>query len=622
MAVASNDTGDAPTAPEIEAGRFVHELPLVVDFAAERELRLRFEVGRKLYNALLGEAVRRIRRVRHDLRAHEPARLAAKSAADAQIIAEGLHYRRDAAAIKAIRKTAYANYNETRKALYREHGCSRYGLGYYATALSRSTPLFAPGHALGATVVQMLSARAWRAAEKYLLDPRVRVRFVRPTPGISSVESMNDRDAIRVVGDRVLWSGGRGGGTVTMRLRMDRKGRDLVEHYARSCSIVQTRILRRDISGRTRWFAQLVLAGAPALRPWLTTKAATVGLDLGLSICAYDSADESGLIALSGIPEQQRVALALKQRRTMRALDRSRRATNAGNYDAKGRIVPRAQRTRWATSNAYTDTLAGYHELSRVATERRKYGTRALVNSLARVGNCAVIENLSMRAWQREYGRATGFAPGEFTALLDRRLTALGGALVKIPAHVAQLSRLCHECGQHAPHTFARSVLARRQPCPTCGDHNGVQADLYQSFLARFTDAGGIVDLSQAQAAWAGASTRLAAAGSTIINATKNAPGRSRPYREALRRALRTEESVAAESRLGATQEPASSRRRNRVDTASVEVPIFRAPLWGTLHAEPLERPKKQGRKPKNCANQRSAHRALTIVQSTRSKRA
>src|SRR5579872_7341262 len=51
---------------EREEGRFVFEAPLTVDFRAERELRLRFEVGLKVYNALLGEALRRIRRVRGD----------------------------------------------------------------------------------------------------------------------------------------------------------------------------------------------------------------------------------------------------------------------------------------------------------------------------------------------------------------------------------------------------------------------------------------------------------------------------------------------------------------------------------------------------------------------------
>ena len=585
----------APTVAKPEEGRFVHEVPLTVDFSTERELRLRFEVARKLYNALLGEAIRRIRRARHDLRPYEGLRRAAKTKANEEIAALGLHFKRDAAAIKAIRKAAYAEYNAIRWATYRDHGCSRFGLGYFATELSRNTPLFAPGHALGATVVQTLSTRAWRAAEKYLLDPRVRVRFVRPSPGLSSVESMNDADAIRVQGDRVLWSSGRGGGVISMRLRLDRKGRDWVEHHARSCRIVQTRIVRRFVRGRFLWSAQLVLAGSPAERPWLTTQAGVVGLDLGLSILAFDSDRASGLLALSPLADKERARLALRHRRARRALERSRRATNAQNYAANGTVLPRARRQRWVRSAAYKQQAATLREEQRAATTRRTIHTRNLVNSIARLGNVAVLEALSMRSWQRKYGRAQGFAPGEFTATLERRLSALGGALVRVPAYTAKLSQLCHECGAYTPHTFRRTVLARRQPCPTCGDHNGTQADLYQSFLARFADAKGIVDLHQANLAWSGARSRLAAAGSTIINATKTAFGLSRPYREALRRTVRTDECVAAESRSPIALEPASSRRRKRANGVAVEVhDDIRAPRWGDPSSGALERPQRQ----------------------------
>src|SRR5712691_6482208 len=45
---------------------FLLELPLVVDSGQAKRLRAHFEVARCLYNALLGEALRRVNRMRAD----------------------------------------------------------------------------------------------------------------------------------------------------------------------------------------------------------------------------------------------------------------------------------------------------------------------------------------------------------------------------------------------------------------------------------------------------------------------------------------------------------------------------------------------------------------------------
>ncbi len=575
-------------AEERAEGRYIHELELVVDFATRKELELRFETGRKIYNALLGEALKRVRRVRHELRAHNLMRLACKAEADAAIAENELAPRSDEA--KAIRKKAYKPYNDARNALLKEHKCSRFGLSYYGTELSRKTPLWAPQHAIGATVVQELVRRAWLAAEKYMLDPRIKCKFVR-YGDMHSVESMNDADAIRVVDDRVVWSSGSGlnrGGTISMRMRLDRKNRDWVEHHVRRCEIVKTRLVHRVIQGEERYFAQIVLAGSPADRPWITTiPGEDIGIDLGLSIVAIDSNNESAIYSLTTTTPEQRAELASKQRRTNRALERSRRASNPDNYDEKGRVKPRALRKPWKCTATYRALKAQYAEASRILTEQRKSATRTLVNHVVANGNVAVIEDLSLKKWQMEYGRSTGFAPGEFTACLDRRLTALNGSLYKIPAHKAKLSQCCIQCGTYEKRDFAIRVLERRQRCSSCGfDYHGVQADVVQAFLSRHVRVEGTVDEPQAVKAWAGASTRLGMASSTVHNVAKTVLARSRPWREKLRAAERR----AMQIRLASSQESESLRLRTSGESASVKVAIsYRAPKWGMPHAQALE---------------------------------
>lgn len=582
------------TEEDTHEGRFVHEIALTIDFATARELRLRFEAGRKIYNALLGEALRRIRRLRHDMRAHNALRLQCKNEADKAIAENELHPKSEEA--RKIRKKAFAPLNDARKPLLREHGCSRFGLSAYGTKLSRETPLWAAQHAIGATVVQELVRRAWLAAEKSLLDPRVKCKFIRYGE-MHSVESMNEADAIRVVGDEVLWSSGRGGGVIAMRLRLDRKDRDWVEHHARRAEIVKTRLVRREIKGQMRYAAQIVLAGDPVQRPWITTiPGESVGIDLGLSVVAVDSDKQSAIYSLTTVTPEQRKELADKQRRTNRALDRSRRASNPNKYDEKGRILHRrahrrvktdaAPRARWKFSPAYKRMKAEYAESARVITERRKNATRTLVNHIASLGSIVAIENLSMKKWQEEYGRATGFAPGEFTAALDRRLASLDGALHKIPAYTAKLSQYCIACGAYEKRDFAIRVLERRQRCSSCGsDQDGVQADLVQAFLARHVRVEGTIDEFQARKAWAGASTRLGSASAIVHNAAKTVLARSRPWRNSL-----AAEQRAVQSGSDAAQERGSSRPSMSADIVSVKVAsTHRAPLWGHPHSGALD---------------------------------
>jgi hypothetical protein len=618
------------SAPPIEVtttradGRFVHTVELRVDTATERELRLRFEVARKIYNALLGEAFRRIRRVEHELRRKEHVALRAACTAKAkeQIAQAGV--RADSDEAKAIRKQAYKPYNEIRIALERKNYCSAYGLQshgkVYGTQLSQNTPLWAPGHSIGATICVQLSKRAWFAAKsawqamntnkqrrkhkhrKHRRDTtrthdqqQVTPKMVRYNE-MMSVESMNNHDAIHVVGDRVIWSSGIckaplctraehpqcAGGTIAMTMRLDKTGRDIVERHARTCDIVQTRILRKRIRGQWRYFAQLVLAGTPAERPWLSEGAhtGTLGLDLGLNIVAVDSDAHSAIYAHSATESAQ--AQAQRLRRLRRALDRSRRATNPHCFDAKGRWIKGKRITR--VSRTYRKLRAQQAEIERVIREERNNATKTLANFVARLGDKVFIEKLDYVTMAQRYGYSSkGMAPGAFHNALRHRVESMNHVLYEIPAHKAKLSQYCHECGNYEPRRFPVSVLERRQRCSRCGDH-GVQADLYQAFLARFVRDEGTVDPIRARKAWSGARKRLAEAGSAVNNAAKIVSGLSSRARD--RAAL---EQRASESRIGSVQGPASDRS---LGTHGVETAAYnrRAPRWGEPHAGPLDK--------------------------------
>src|SRR6185437_7444696 len=82
---------------------FMLELPLQVNSQQARHLRGHFEAARHLYNALLGEAVRRLRRMRADVRwqqacllprSDKPARTAAFAALQKRVRLFGIRLAR------------------------------------------------------------------------------------------------------------------------------------------------------------------------------------------------------------------------------------------------------------------------------------------------------------------------------------------------------------------------------------------------------------------------------------------------------------------------------------------------------------------------------------------------
>src|SRR5262249_48830147 len=121
-------------------------------------------------------------------------------------------------------------------------------------------------------------------------------------------------------------------------------------------------------------------------------------------------------------------------------------------------------------------------------------------------GDTIITEQISYRAWQRQFGRSVGLrAPGMFIAILRRTVASTGGILVEVPTQHTKLSQYCHGCG-----TYRKKPLRERwHQCP-CGI-GPVQRDLYSAFLAAHLNVQTFLP-SIAQRTWESAETRLRAA--------------------------------------------------------------------------------------------------------------
>src|SRR2546421_1239378 len=105
-------------------------------------------------------------------------------------------------------------------------------------------------------------------------------------------------------------------------------------------------------------------------------------------------------------------------------MDRQRRAANPGNYDERGRIISSGKKKlQWKTSKTYQKTRQRKAAKERKLAAHRKSLHGRMVHEIVAVGNTVILEKLSYKAWQKQYGRSGGTpAPGMLVAMLERTL--------------------------------------------------------------------------------------------------------------------------------------------------------------------------------------------------------
>lgn len=436
---------------------FILELPLRVSPAQEKRLLARLEAARQVYNACLGESLKRL-----DLLRQSEAYRAAKKLPKGR-----------------VRTQAFRDANEA--VAFRE-----YDLHAYATQFNHCWI----GEHLDINSIQKLATRAFRAAQQYGFGKRGRPRF-KGRNQMDSVEGKTNKQGIRWREDRVEW----------LRLRLeaiiDRD--DAVIAHGLAASVKYVRLVRRKLKGHNRFYAQLVCAGQPYQKPKNQMGEGNVGLDLGPSTVAVVGEQEAFLAQFCDelVPRQKEI------RRLQRTIDRQRRANNPDCYDEKGCAI-KGKRPR-NKSARQRRTEARLAELHRKQSAHRKSLHGQMVNRILRMGDVFKLEKLSYRAFQRQYGRSVGMrGPGMFVAHLRRKAESAGASVVEFPTRTTRLSQTCHNCG-----TVAKKPLSQRWHVCDCGV--SAQRDLYSAFLAMCVE-GDRLNAGRACEAWPGVDALLRAA--------------------------------------------------------------------------------------------------------------
>lgn len=452
-------------APE-SSDAFVCEIPLRVSPAQERELLIRLDCARQIYNACLGEALRRLR-------------LARESKAWQAAVAMPSKSKERKAAFKAVRErfglSLYALISPPKHLVTRS---------WQGTCQFTSTWL---GEHVDSQCVQVIAARAWATVDRYMVRTGGRPRFKRPGQ-MASIEAKHIKNPLRWEDNGVTWKG--------LRLIPDLKvldrpeARHGVDLVARG-GLRFVRLVHREIRGRHRFFAQLVIRGKPIVR--VRAGEGVTGIDIGPSTIAIvgERHAELGMLA-PGIERSDR------QRRVIqRALDRSRRKTNPDGFRPDGTVVP--GRRVWVRSRRFLRLQRRLVESDRRMAATRKGLHAQLAKRIVESSSSIHLERLSYVALQKCFGRSTGVrAAGLFVSILHRMAESAGVDVVEIDPWRTRLSQTCL-CGR-----VEKKVLSERvHRCLACGVI--MQRDLMSAYLARFVTVDGTtLQADQALAAWSG----------------------------------------------------------------------------------------------------------------------
>jgi putative transposase len=470
-----------------ESSPFVTELSLKISSAQERALLVRLDCARQVYNACLGESLKRLKLLRES-KAYRAARKLPKGPKGSPQA-----------------KTRERAFRRARAAV----GFREYDLHTYAAQFNHCWI----GEHLDINTIQKLATRAFSAVNEYALGKHGKPRF-KGKNQFDSVEGKSNASGIRWRDGQVEW--------LELELKAIVYRHDPVIAHGLNSRVKYVRIVRRKLNGRNRFYAQLVCEGTPlppekrreirkkrkkdeAAEEQKGRPTGDVGLDLGPSTIAVVSEHDAFL-------EQFCPELKDKQkqiRRLQRKIDRERRANNPDNYLPDGRI--RSGPKTWRKSARQKRTETKLAELHRKLAAQRKSLHGRLVNRILRMGSCFKLEKLSYRAFQRQYGKSVGKrAPGKFVELLKRKAESAGDSAVEFPTRTTRLSQTCHGCG-----TVEEKPLSQRQHICDCGIE--AQRDLYSAFLATCVvphDDTYRLDAALAHERWAGAEPLLRAASS------------------------------------------------------------------------------------------------------------
>jgi len=449
---------------------FVMELPLKTTQTQESTILVRLEAGRQLYNACLGEALKRL-----------------------DLIRQSKEYQEIMLHPKGKERT------DGFKHLNLECGFTEYALHDY---VSRIRDSWISEH-INSHIAQKIATRAFNATQKKAFGKAKNIRF-KGKNQFDTLEGKNNQTGLIFKNDVLYWSG------MEIPCIIDKDNKVIAYGLKPEHRIKYCRLVRRKINSKNRFYLQLILEGKPYQKPENIIGSEELGLDVGPSTIAMvgDTKGELKQFCSELVPKQK------EKRRLQRKQDRQRRANNPQNYNANGTM--KKGKKKWKKSNHYKQTSSEVAEIDRKLAAHRKSLHGSDQNHIIAQGIFIKAENIPYRALQKLYGKSVQMrAPSMFMSSLKRKAENAGGYLIEFPTNSTKLSQVCHICGN----TVKKPLSQRWHIC--CGLE--MQRDLYSAFLSKCVDVNtSSLDIARARMLWPGLEPVLSEAMSRVIQSAND----------------------------------------------------------------------------------------------------
>lgn len=453
-------------------------LPLRLEKWQEDRLAKRFEIARQIYNTMVRAELKKLRAMEQS----EPYK-----ANQEKIQALDWKTQTDKQALKALYKE--------RDKLLQDGGFSERG---FKSDIKNYYKHF--NNNIGSNVaVHGIAPQVWAAFEKMLFKKEgKKVHFKKK----GDIRSLRGYSVTRKSGGveiifretYIEWKG--------LKLPLKLSPDNIYETQMLSYRVKYVRLLRKPGKRKDRWYAQLSLEGKPVIKYNPKTGEVrhpigkgAVGLDIGPQTLAYSAATGADLVELANQVQN----VEQEKRRLQRKLDRSRRATNPGNYADDG-TIRRGIALTHNKSKRYLRTQQELKYLQHQQAEIRKRQHTELANHLLSLGDCFYVEkmvwtSLTHRAKETEISEKTGKikrkkrfgksvankAPATLIGILQRKSAALGiPGVIEVPTSV-KASQYNHQSGTYTP----KPLSQRWNNMP---DGERIQRDLYSAFLLQHYD--------------------------------------------------------------------------------------------------------------------------------------
>lgn len=438
---------------------FVVQFQLKTEKYQEDILNKRFEIGRKIYNALVTVSQKRYKEM-----------IRTKQYRNLMSVLTGN---------KKSDKTIWKQIDTMRK----EYNLTEYSLH---TDVKEMQKHFKKN--IDSFTAQKIATTLWKSYDKFFYGNGKRI-YYKKYGELNSLEGKSNSTGIRLVDSTLVWSG--------LKIPVQIDWNNPYEYQAMQSAISYCRIVRKYIRNKYKFYVQVVFKGNPPVKFDRETGeikhsigSGDVGIDIGTSTIAISSNTDTKLLILADKVQN----IEEEKCRLLRKIDRSRQATNPENYNPDGTIKKQGNKKLiWNKSNHYIKYQNKLKELYRKQADVRKYQHECLANYIVSLGNNIFVEKMNFSGLQKRssktekndkgkfkkkkrFGKSlANRAPAMLLSIINRKLSYYNSQLIEIDTFKTKASQFNHITGE-----YHKKSLSQRWN--DFGEFK-IQRDLYSAFL-------------------------------------------------------------------------------------------------------------------------------------------